>query len=198
CGVDDDDGFAFFRSAYAFDRGGGGARKLIDIIARSGSDGFGRNGRDDLRVFNGLYTCDGVDHGDSRLATAGDHIHVHFALPDVLDQVDRRDTEGADGGGGKIDGNDAAFAQDGCLCAVDVGACGVEDELDVVFFEVRQQSVEAFGAGFKAEFFGTREAFGFGIDPDHPDGLDGFTTEHFVEEIGPDISRANDGGVDFG
>ena len=48
-----------FRAADAFDRAGGGAVNLVDVLARAGAGGFGRHGGDDLAVRHLLHARHG-------------------------------------------------------------------------------------------------------------------------------------------
>src|SRR5690554_28663 len=197
CRVDDDDRLSFLRAADLFYGRCGCARELIDVVSGTRSDGLGGNGGDDFGVFDRLDACDSVDHGDGRLAATGDHVDVHFACADVLDQVHGRNTEGADGCRGEVDTDHATLLKHGGLYAVNVGAGRVEDDLDVVFFEVRQEAVQTGLRDLQAELFGALESLGFGVNPDHPDGVDVLTSERFVEQVGPDVSGADDSGVNL-
>jgi hypothetical protein len=86
-----------------FHRAGCGAGELVDVLSRARAGRFARHGSHNFAIRHRLHTAHGSNHRDGRLATAGDHIDVHFALADVFHQVNRRHTKRADSGRGQID-----------------------------------------------------------------------------------------------
>src|SRR5690606_29204156 len=134
--VDDDDRLAFLRAAHLLDGAGGGAGEFVDILARAGSNRTGRHSGNDLAVFHRLYPGHRGDHGDGRLATAGDHVDVENRLTGVLLQVHRRHHGRADGGRGEVDHQHAQRVQLAAVLGMHIGGGGVEGDADVILAHV--------------------------------------------------------------
>lgn len=65
---------------------------------------------------------------------------------------------------------------------------GVEGDADVVGGQMRQQAVDALSSRFQAQLASPREAFGGGVDTDHPDRFEHRAATQFVQQIGADVA----------
>jgi hypothetical protein len=153
------------------DRAGGGAGELVDVLARAGADRAARYRGHDFAVAHGLHARNRRHHGDGGLAAAGDHVHVHGLFCHLLGQVHAGHAVGADGGGRQVDHQHAQLVELAAVFGVDIGAGGVEGDLDAVFLDKGQQAVHTVGRGLDAHLAGTLQTIGFGVDTDHPHRL---------------------------
>src|SRR5690606_41264605 len=63
--------------------------------------------------------------------------------------------------------------------------------------QVGQQTVDPFAGGLQAHFLGALEAFGGGVDADHPYGFQYFAALQLVQQVGADIAWPDQGTADL-
>jgi hypothetical protein len=115
----------------------------------------------------------------------------------VLEQVDRRHAEGADGGRGEVDHQHAQLVELAAVLGVHVGAGGIEGDLDAVGQHVGQQAIHAFGGGLEAHLAGALEAVGFRVDADHPHRLEDRAALELGQQVGADVAGTDQSAFDF-
>jgi hypothetical protein len=143
------------------------------------------------------YARHGGHHRNRRLAAAGHHVDVHRAAVHVRGEVDGRHAIRADRRGRQVDHQHAERVELARILRVHVGAGGVEGNLDLVGFDVRQQTVDAVGGRLQTHLRGALQAVGRGIDADHPDRLQHRAALEFVEQIGADVAGTDQRASDF-
>ena len=197
CRIDDDDGFAFFRTADFFNRTCRGAGEFINVFACARANAARGNRRDDFTVAHRLHARDRCNHRNRRLTAAGDHIHIHFLFADVFGQIHRRHAIRPNRGGREVNHDHAQFIQFARIFRVHIGRGRVERNLYAVTRHIRQQAVYAFGGGVQAHFLGTFQAVRFGINPNHPHRLQHLAAFEFRQQIRADVTRPDQGAFDF-
>lgn len=195
--VDDGQRLALARAAHLLDGVRRGVGELVEVGAGAGADGLAGQAGHDLGVAHGLHTADGVDDRNRRLARTRNHVDVHDLLVGQRLQVHRRHAQRADGRGGQVDHQHAQLVELARVLGVHVGAGGVKRDLDAVGLDMRQQAVHAVGRGLEAHVAGAFEAFGFGVDADHPHGFQHGAALDLVDQVGADVARADQGAFDF-
>src|SRR5690554_2783279 len=195
--VDDDDRLALLRATHLLDGTGGGAGELVDVLARARTDRAGGHGGDDLAVLHRLHAGHCGDHGDGGLAAAGDHVDVENRLVCMLLQVDRRHDIRTDGGRCEVNHQYAQLVELAAVLGMHIGRGGIEGDADVVLAHVGQQAVDTFAGGLQTHFLGALEAFGGGVDADHPYGFQYFAALQLVQQVGADIAWPDQGTADL-
>ena len=133
-----------------------------------------------------------MDHRDGGLAAARDHVGVGRA--EVLAEVGGWDHHGTDGRGRQVDGDDAGGLVLGRVVLVHVCAGGLEEEVGLLAagLDGGEQFVSAAGHADEAVFGGALHTLGFGVDADHPFGLDVLTALELVHQVGADVAGPHD------
>src|SRR6476660_7018350 len=113
---------------------------------------------------------------------------------EVLVEVDHRDAEGPDGGGGEVEHPHARVAQLGPVGAMCAGGGGVEYELDVTEVRHRKQAVDTSCGGGHLHPSGARQSVGGRVDSYHrASGQGTVTAQNFDHQVGADVARTNNG-----
>ena len=60
-----------------------------------------------------------------------------------------------------------------------------------------EQAVDAFGCDFEAHLGGTLQAFGLGVDANHPGRLEERATLQFVQQVGTDVAGTDQRAFDL-
>jgi hypothetical protein len=109
----------------------------------------------------------------------------------------RRLTGGTQSGRRQIDHPNATGIELAAVVRMHIGAGGIKGDLDAIGLQMGQQAIDAFGRRFQAQFACTLQAFGLFVDSHHPGRLQHRAALNLVNKISADVSRADDGALDF-
>ena len=109
----------------------------------------------------------------------------------MLAQVRRRDHRRAHRGRRQVDGPDPRGRVLRRRILVHVGAGRLEHQVGLL--GLRQQPVDAFVGGLQTQLAGPRQALAFRVDPDHPARFQPVRSQQFVQQVGADVSRPDNG-----
>jgi hypothetical protein len=130
------------------------------------------------------------------LATAGDHVDVHLAQPQLGLEVDRRHAVGADGRRGQVDHQHAQLVELAAVLGVHIGAGGVEGDLDAVFHDVGNRPSTP-SAVVLRPISRARLRPSDWVDADHPHRLQHRAALQLVQQVGADIARPDQRAFDL-
>ena len=144
------------------------------------------------------YLRDSCNNRNGCLATAGHHVDV--VVIQIRVQVHDRHTVRTDGRWSEIDAANIGLvlSQQGIIFHMGASGGGIENDFDVLELRHRNESINAFMRGGHSHAFRTSKAVGCRVDTDHYRDFHVFTvTQQLDHQIGPDVSAADNGGLDL-